>query len=247
MPATGPPAVSNSAPSQASSAYTRPGLPLCGRTPPQYVSAPMCRVCQCQYSIIRAPRETRAQAACRHWPSKAGRFSEVPLMAWALVSVTRNGSWREEKIRSAPGAPAHPAAGCPVGGDLRVLPGHPRRHGVGGRAEDDRDAALVGAVEHRGEPVQLEPAARRLPGGPDRLADPDDARRRRRPMPERRNVAVPTVHGWALTGQAGRAVCAMCALTFGRLDAASASGHSDGRCSPAGSFLAALGAPILGP
>ena len=39
---------------------------------------------------------------------------------------------------------------CPVArsaGDLRVLPGEPRRHGVGGRAEDDGDAAFVCAVE----------------------------------------------------------------------------------------------------
>jgi hypothetical protein len=32
----------------------------------------------------------------------------------------------------------------------------------------------VGAVEHRLQPVEVEPAVLRLPGRPDRLADPDD-------------------------------------------------------------------------
>ena len=32
----------------------------------------------------------------------------------------------------------------------------------------------VGAVEHRREPVEVEPSVLRFPGGPDRLADPDD-------------------------------------------------------------------------
>ncbi len=72
------------------------------------------------------------------------------------------------------GAPAHALPRRPVADDLRVLPGQPRRDGVGGRAEDDRDAALVGSVEHRRQPVELEPAVLGLPGGPDGLADPDD-------------------------------------------------------------------------
>jgi hypothetical protein len=58
-------------------------------------------VCQCQYSIIRAPRATSAQAAWRHWPSNAGRLSQVGPMCMALVSVTRKGAWREENIQSA--------------------------------------------------------------------------------------------------------------------------------------------------
>jgi hypothetical protein len=58
-------------------------------------------VCQCQYSIICAPRATSAQAACRHWPSYAGRLSHGMPIDVALVSVTRNGAWRDENIRSA--------------------------------------------------------------------------------------------------------------------------------------------------
>ena len=58
-------------------------------------------MCQCQYSIIRAPRATIAHATWRHWPSKAGKFIAEPPMEPAFVSVTRNGSCREEYIRSA--------------------------------------------------------------------------------------------------------------------------------------------------
>ncbi len=73
-----------------------------------------------------------------------------------------------------PGAPADALAGAPLAGDLRVLAGQPRRDGVGGGTEDDGDAAFVGAVQHRLQPVELEAAVLGFPGRPDRLADPDD-------------------------------------------------------------------------
>ena len=73
-----------------------------------------------------------------------------------------------------PRAPSDALPGGPLAGDLRVLPGEPRRHGVGGRAEDDGDTAFVCAVEHRLEPLEVEPSVLRFPGRPDRLADPDD-------------------------------------------------------------------------
>ncbi len=65
-------------------------------------------------------------------------------------------------------------AGPVLGRDLRVGLLQPRRHGVGRCAEDDRDAALVRAVEHGLQPVQVELAVARLPGRPDRLAHADD-------------------------------------------------------------------------
>ena len=58
-------------------------------------------VCQCQYSIISAPRATNAHAAWRHCPSYAGTFVDGPPMAPALVSVTRNGACLLACIRSA--------------------------------------------------------------------------------------------------------------------------------------------------
>ena len=58
-------------------------------------------VCQCQYSIISAPRATKAHAACRHWPSNAGKLVDGPPIAPALVSVIRNGACLEAYIRSA--------------------------------------------------------------------------------------------------------------------------------------------------
>ena len=64
--------------------------------------------------------------------------------------------------------------GAALAGDLRILPGQPRRHGIGRRAEDHGDAALVRTVEHRLQPLEVEPAVLGLPGRPDRLADPDD-------------------------------------------------------------------------
>ena len=69
--------------------------------PIQYVSVPKWLVCQCQYSIISAPRATNAHAACRHCPSKAGKLVADPPMAPALVSVIRNGACLEAYIRSA--------------------------------------------------------------------------------------------------------------------------------------------------
>ena len=341
-------------------------MPLCGRTPPQYVSAPKGSVFQCQYSMRRAPRATSSQASCRHCPSYGDSFIEEKPIEPALVSVTRNGACFEEYMRSAscvtahgprttqpirpvargsefglaervlhlvvgvarrhvegpaelhvldagllvgdagrdeaaaagdfahdaglpadelgdelgleapPGQvvlrlevalrtpqlapprqpvrpvdeapllvqpvygavamaqpvdepledvvvveesrarfvvdlvaddgrvvpvssdhlPDHPLGVEPVRGvgeihllpssppdavpgrrlgrDLRVAPGQPHRDGVGRRAEDHADVPLVGGVEDRLEPVQLEPSVLRFPGRPDRLADPDD-------------------------------------------------------------------------
>src|SRR6187397_2545294 len=51
--------------------------------------------------VVGSARATRAHATWRHWPSKAGRLSQGGPMCMALVSVTRNPSWREEYIRSA--------------------------------------------------------------------------------------------------------------------------------------------------
>ena len=90
-PTTREPACRKSAPRRLSSAYTRPGCWSCGRMPIQYVSVPKWLVCQCQYSIISAPRATKAHAACRHCPSNAGKLVADPPIAPALVSVIRNG------------------------------------------------------------------------------------------------------------------------------------------------------------
>src|SRR4029450_12144431 len=69
--------------------------------PTQYVSAPKWLVCQCQYSIISAPRATNAHAACRHCPSYAGKLIDDPPIAPAFVSVIRKGACLEAYIRSA--------------------------------------------------------------------------------------------------------------------------------------------------
>ena len=58
-------------------------------------------VCQCQYSIISAPRATNAHAAWRHCPSNAGKLVDDPPIAPALVSVMRNGACLDAYIRSA--------------------------------------------------------------------------------------------------------------------------------------------------
>jgi hypothetical protein len=71
------------------------------------------------------------------------------------------------------GTPAEALPGGVLAGDLRVLAGQPRRHGVRRRADDDGDAALVGPVEDRLEPVEVEAPVLRLPGRPDRFAHPD--------------------------------------------------------------------------
>jgi hypothetical protein len=73
-----------------------------------------------------------------------------------------------------PGAPRDRPAAAPLAGDLRVQAGQPRRHGVGGCAEDDGDAAGLGAVQNGQQPVEVEAALLGFPGGPDRLADADD-------------------------------------------------------------------------
>ena len=62
---------------------------------------PYGRVCQCQYSIIAAPREMNANAACFSWPGYGGRLNSDPPMDWASVSVTRNRDCFEEYMRSA--------------------------------------------------------------------------------------------------------------------------------------------------
>ncbi len=72
-----------------------------------------------------------------------------------------------------PCAPRDSAAGLALAGDLGVLPHQPRRHRVCRGAEDDGDAALVGAVQHRGQPLDVEDAVLGLPGRPHRLTDPD--------------------------------------------------------------------------
>lgn len=77
------------------------------------------------------------------------------------------------------GAPAEALSGGVLPGDLRVLTGQPRRHRVRRCADDDGDAALVGAVEDRLEPVEVEAPVVRLPGRPDRFADPDHGEVRR--------------------------------------------------------------------
>ena len=65
-------------------------------------------------------------------------------------------------------------AGTALGQHLRVLAHQPRRHRIGRSAENDPDAARVGAVENRREPVELEAAVLGLPCRPHRLADADD-------------------------------------------------------------------------
>ena len=72
-----------------------------------------------------------------------------------------------------PATPGHPLAGAGLAGDLGVAAGEPGRGRVGGGAEDDRDAAPGGAVEHRRQPFEVEPALLGLPGRPHRFADPD--------------------------------------------------------------------------
>src|SRR5579875_2248653 len=79
-------------------------------------------------------------------------------------------------VRLLPGAPGNLLAGAPLSRDLRVQPRQPRRDRVGGGAEHHADAALVRPVDDRLQPVQVEPAVLRLPGGPDGLADPDDGK-----------------------------------------------------------------------
>ena len=61
-----------------------------------------------------------------------------------------------------------------LGRHLRVLADQPRRHRVGRRAQDHADAALVGAVEHGLQPVEVEAPVLGLPRRPHRLAHADD-------------------------------------------------------------------------
>ncbi|BDZ65340.1 hypothetical protein GCM10025877_22780 [Agromyces mangrovi Wang et al. 2018] len=69
--------------------------------PPQYVSVPYGSVCQCQYSIIAAPREMNANAAWRSCPGYGGRLNSEPPIACASVSVTRKRDCFDENRRSA--------------------------------------------------------------------------------------------------------------------------------------------------
>ena len=101
------------------------------------------------------------------WSAYRATILRMTRSAW-----NRKAGWVKSTSCRAPQPMRCPVA--PLAGDLRVLPGQPRRHGVGRRAEDDGDAALVRAVEDRLQPVEVEPPVLRLPGGPDRLADPDD-------------------------------------------------------------------------
>src|SRR6516164_2514086 len=91
-------------------------MPLCGSTPPQYVSAPNGSVFQCQYSTSRAPRATSSQASWRHWPSYGDSFIDEKPIEPALVSVTRNGACFDEYMRSASWVTAHgPRTTQPIG------------------------------------------------------------------------------------------------------------------------------------
>src|SRR3954451_4283101 len=72
-----------------------------------------------------------------------------------------------------PGTPGNGLTGAALSGDLRIETHQPRRYGVRGRPEHDRDAALVGTVEHGLQPVEVEDAVVRFPGRPHGLADPD--------------------------------------------------------------------------
>ena len=73
-----------------------------------------------------------------------------------------------------PAAPRHRLPGRRLAGDLRVAAGQPWRGGVGRRTKNDFDAALVGTIEHRREPIQVKLSVLWLPGGPDGFPDPDD-------------------------------------------------------------------------
>src|ERR1700760_1764316 len=91
-------------------------MPLCGSTPPQYVSVPNGRAFHCQYSMSRAPRATRSQAPWRHCPSEGDSFMDEKPIEPALVSVTRNGACLEEYMRSASWVTAHgPRITQPIG------------------------------------------------------------------------------------------------------------------------------------
>src|SRR6202034_891306 len=91
-------------------------MPLCGSTPPQYVSAPNERVFHCQYSMSLAPRAMSSQASCRHCPSYGDSFMAENPIEPALVSVTRKGACLEEYIRSASWVIAHgPRTTQPIG------------------------------------------------------------------------------------------------------------------------------------
>ncbi len=73
-------------------------------------------MCQCQYSIIRAPRATSSQATWRHCPSYGDWFVAENPIEPALVSVTRNGACFEEYMRSARLATAQgPRTTQPIG------------------------------------------------------------------------------------------------------------------------------------
>src|SRR5215217_3210035 len=66
-----------------------------------------------------------------------------------------------------PTTPRHRLPARRLTGDFWVLAGQPRRSRVGRRTEDDSDAALLGTVKHRLEPVEVEAPVLWFPGGPD--------------------------------------------------------------------------------
>src|SRR6187431_1167671 len=88
------------------------------------------------------------------------------------VGMEEEGWVRE--IDFLPSSPRDPFARGSFAGDFRILAGQPGRHGIRRCSKDDGDAPPRGTVENGLEPVQIELAALRFPGRPDRLTDSDD-------------------------------------------------------------------------
>ena len=63
--------------------------------------------------------------------------------------------------------------GCDMQGGLRIRGAQPRRDGVRRGPDDHVDAADLGLVQDRLQPVEAKLAFPRLPGRPHRLSDPD--------------------------------------------------------------------------
>jgi len=102
---------------------------------------------------------------CRVFPVTARDRADHPLGVEPVRGV--------REVHFLPGAPADPVPGSRLGRDLGVASGQPHRDGIGRRPQDHPDAAAMGRVQDRLEPVQLEPPVLRFPGRPDRLAHPD--------------------------------------------------------------------------
>src|SRR5688500_19298060 len=64
-----------------------------------------------------------------------------------------------------PAAPRHSLPGSRLGGYLRIATGQPRRSGIGRRAHDDADFALVGCVQYRHKPIGVGSSFFWVPGG----------------------------------------------------------------------------------